>query len=199
MLPSDPCVQAPWAAQEPASGTVLVHRNDAAAPRPDAGLHRCPVSITSRLLIVLSTILCPSAREQSFESNVPHDNSHSALDRAVSRTLMSQSLYAGASSVSVPALDTVVLRGDGGGDYMQALRSAANESDGYASDVARAKIRVWRPGFCYLCSSWQTDTMRQPHGDLPLPLLAPVPISAHVVLHQQHMSFGCLNMRRDAA
>jgi len=30
----------------------------------------------------------------------------------------------------MPAMDTIVLRGDGGGDYMQALRSAANESDG---------------------------------------------------------------------
>ena len=39
-------------------------------------------------------------------------------------------------------MDTVVLRGDGGGDYMQALRSAANESDGCARRLCL------RHGFC---------------------------------------------------
>ena len=34
-------VQAPWGAQEPASGTMLVHRDGAGAPRPDGGERSC--------------------------------------------------------------------------------------------------------------------------------------------------------------
>jgi hypothetical protein len=34
-------------------------------------------------------------------------------------------------------MDTVVLRDGGGGDYLQALRSAANETDGYATQGQR--------------------------------------------------------------
>jgi len=47
-------VQVPWAAQEPASGTVLVHRNEAAAPRPSEGVHWQSAPTTLHLLAVQS-------------------------------------------------------------------------------------------------------------------------------------------------
>ena len=49
---------------------------------------------------------------------------------------------AGGGGTTAAALDTVVLRGDGGGDYLQALRSAANESDGCACSPHEQSARV---------------------------------------------------------
>ena len=64
-------------------------------------------------------------------------------------------LAAGDGGAAPAVMDTVVLRGDGGGDYLQALRSAANESDGCAPlHLRRGTPRVTAAGTdsCAPCS-----------------------------------------------